>query len=93
MRVLPRRRLRPRTAVVALLTLGFAALVVLPEALSASGLTATHRQPTVPTGLDARRAVVLRPNRVDLVVHPVRHQGGEPVARPQAEVEIPRREP
>jgi len=66
-RLLPRRRVRPRTACIALLTLAFAAVVVLPEALSASGLTAVHRQPTVPNGLDARRAVVLRPNRVDLV--------------------------
>jgi hypothetical protein len=62
-----RRGIRPRTACVALLTLGFAALVVLPEALSASGLGTVHRPPTVPSGLDARRAVVLRPNRVDLV--------------------------
>jgi hypothetical protein len=61
------RRIRPRTACVALLTLGFAALVVLPEAVSASGLNAVHRTPTPPSGLDARRAVVLRPNRVDLV--------------------------
>ncbi|HYJ75459.1 MAG TPA: hypothetical protein VEV65_07645 [Kineosporiaceae bacterium] len=64
---LPRRRIRPRTAWITLLTLGFAALVVLPEAVTASGLNAVHRPPTVPSGLDARRAVVLRPNRVDLV--------------------------
>jgi hypothetical protein len=68
MRIPPlRRRVRPRTACITLLTLGFAALVVLPEALSASGLDAVHRPPKVPTGLDARRAVVLRPNRVDLI--------------------------
>jgi hypothetical protein len=64
---LPRRRIRPRNACIALLTVGLVALVVLPEAMSASGLDATHRAPTVPSGLDARRAVVLRPNRVDLV--------------------------
>jgi hypothetical protein len=65
-RRLLRGRIRPRTACIALLTLGFAGLVVLPEAVSASGLTDT-RPATVPAGLDARRAVVLRPHRLDLV--------------------------
>jgi len=46
---LPRRRIRPRTAWITLLTLGFAALVVLPEAVTASGLNAVHRPPTVPS--------------------------------------------
>ena len=64
---LPRRRVRPRTACIALLTLAIAAAVVLPEAGGASGLNTVHRPPTVPTGLDARRAVVIRPHRVDLV--------------------------
>lgn len=64
---LPRRRVRPRTAWITLLTLGLAAAVVLPEAVGAAGLNTVHRPPTVPTGLDARRAVVLRPHRVDLV--------------------------
>jgi hypothetical protein len=64
---LPRRRIRPRNVCVALLTVGLVALVVLPEAISASGVDAAHRAPTVPGGLDARRAVVLRPNRVDLI--------------------------
>ena len=65
-RRLNRRPIRPRTAVVLLLTLGFAGLVVLPEAVSASGLNAVNRAPTVPAGPSSLEADLVTTTEVDL---------------------------
>ncbi|HVN11570.1 MAG TPA: right-handed parallel beta-helix repeat-containing protein [Kineosporiaceae bacterium] len=56
-----------RKAWIVLLTTAFAALVVLPEAVSAEGLTRPQPVSTVPADLSHGRAIVLRPNRIDLV--------------------------